>query len=234
MSRSLRIEFCGEWYEPDPDGVFAVGRDADLFVDENPYLHRRFLEFSHGSAFWWLSNVGTQVPVTVSETSGAVVSWLTPGGTMPLVFAHTVLRFTAGGTSYEMNAHLDQPAYAAMSDRAESSAATTMGRIDLNGEQRILVIALAEPMLRRGRGEVSSIPSRKECAERLGWTLKKLDRKLDAVCQKLHRANVRGVYGSSAEVALNRRARLVEFSVAAGLVGRDDLRDLDSYVSGEG
>lgn len=234
MSRPLRIEFCGEWYEPDPEAIFAVGRDADLLVDDNPYLHRRFLELSHRDGFWWLANIGTQLPVTVSEASGAVVSWLTPGGTMPLVFSHTVLRFSAGGTSYELNAYLDEPAYATTRDRTGSSAETTMGRIDLNGEQRILVIALAESMLVKGRGEVSSIPSRKDCANRLGWSLKKLDRKLDAVCQKLHRANVGGVYGSSADVALNRRARLVEFSVAAGLVGASDLGDLESYVEERG
>ncbi len=231
MSDALRIEFCGEWYEPTTDAVFAIGRDADLFVDENPYLHRRFLELVNRDGFWWLANIGTQLPVTVSEVSGAALSWLTPGGTMPLVFGHTVLRFTAGGTSYELNAYLDRPAYGTVPDQHESTAATTIGRIDLNGEQRILVIALAEPMLRKGAGQVSSIPSRKDCANRLGWSLKKLDRKLDAVCQKLHRANVRGVYGASGDLALNRRARLVEFSVAAGLISAEDLIALDGTGS---
>lgn len=230
MVDELRLEFCGEWYSPEPSRVFAIGRHADLQIDDNPYLHRRFLEVSDRNGLWWLSNVGTQLPVTVSEASGSAMSWLTPGGAMPLVFPHTVFRFTAGETSYEMNAHLDCPPYSTWRGPNDSDENTTIGRVVLSGEQKLLVIALAEPMLRKGPGEVSSMPSRKECAQRLGWTLKKLDRKLDAVCQKLHRSNVRGVYGSIDDVAMNRRARLVEFCVASGLVSGSDLVAIDNYM----
>ena len=32
----LAVDFCGEWYEPSPDGVFSIGREGDLEIDDNP------------------------------------------------------------------------------------------------------------------------------------------------------------------------------------------------------
>ena len=46
----MRVEFCGEYYEPDAGKVFVVGREGDLLIDDNPYLHRRFLELSIATA----------------------------------------------------------------------------------------------------------------------------------------------------------------------------------------
>ena len=147
------------------------------------------------------------------------------------MFANTVLRFTAGSTSYEINVAVENPAYETVAYRDESTAETTIGRVQFRGEQRLLIIAMAEPMLRKSPGQLSILPSRAEVADRLGWSMKKFDRKLDAVCQKLHRAKVQGVYGTSDQVAVNRRARVVEFAVSSGLVTRDDLSELDEYMS---
>jgi hypothetical protein len=226
----MQVEFCGEYYEPNDDQVFVVGREGDLLIDDNPYLHRRFLELAHQDGYWWIANVGNQLPATIAERDGSALSWLTPGARMPLVFANTVLRFTAGSTSYEINISVEKPAYETVAYRDESTAETTIGRVQFLGEQRILLIAMAEPMLRKSPGQLSILPSRAEVANRLGWSMKKFDRKLDAVCQKLHRAKVQGVYGTSDKVAANRRARVVEFAVSSGLVTRDDLPELEEYV----
>ena len=40
------VYYCGEVYPLVDDRVFTIGRDADLCIDENPYLHRRFLEIT--------------------------------------------------------------------------------------------------------------------------------------------------------------------------------------------
>ncbi len=228
---SIRVEFCGEFYQPIEGEVFVIGREGDLVVDENAYLHRRFLEISNQEGFWWIANVGSQLPATVSDASGSAISWLTPGGRLPVVFAETVIRFTAGSTSYEINVEIDGPVFAATRPTEEESGETTIGRVDFRGEQRILILALAESVLRKAPGQLSQIPSRGEVAQRLGWSMKKLDRKLDAVCQKLHRSKVRGVYGSMDQLASNRRARVVEFAVSSGLVTQADLVDLDNYLT---
>lgn len=37
----VAVEFCGEWHEVPRDRPFGIGRDADLEVDANLFLHRR-------------------------------------------------------------------------------------------------------------------------------------------------------------------------------------------------
>lgn len=65
------------------------------------------------------------------------------------------------------------------------------------------------------------IPSNRECAAALGWTLSKFNRKLDHLCDKLHRAGVRGMRGDLGLSATDRRRVLVEHVVRSGLLERD-------------
>ena len=44
---TVKIEFCGEDYRGRPGSSFTIGREADLVIDENPFLHRRFLRIRH-------------------------------------------------------------------------------------------------------------------------------------------------------------------------------------------
>ena len=67
---SARVEFCGEAYELDPATPFRIGRDADLVVDDNPYLHRRFLSVRQIDGFWWLLNDGDRLPAQNARTIG--------------------------------------------------------------------------------------------------------------------------------------------------------------------
>ena len=102
-----------------------------------------------------------------------------------------------------------------------------MGPTSLTRDQRLLIVALAEPRL-RGDGRASVvIPSSAAAARRLGWTSSKFTRKLDNVCEKLSKLGVRGLLGDSETHASNRRARLVEYAVATRLVTRSDLASLD-------
>src|SRR5262249_1493581 len=89
---SALVEDCGERPEAGPPGPFVIGREADLDVDDNPYLHRAFLELTW-DRLWWLANVGTKLTATVADGDGSVDAWLGPGGALPLVFARTEVRF---------------------------------------------------------------------------------------------------------------------------------------------
>mgnify|MGYP003442124181 FL=1 len=40
---ALTIEFCGERSTAAPPDDFDIGREGHLVIDDNPYLHRRFL-----------------------------------------------------------------------------------------------------------------------------------------------------------------------------------------------
>jgi hypothetical protein len=103
-------------------------------------------------------------------------------------------------------------------------------RVPLTRSQLLLLLALSEDTL-KGAG---ALPTNAAAAARLGWSLTTLNRKLDNVCDKYSRAGVEGLHGSRGKLATNRRARLVEFVVAAGIVDADQLGLLDEgSCSGE-
>jgi hypothetical protein len=225
---TLAAEFCGEWYEI-TDGVdFTIGREADLVVDdENPYLHRRFLTVTHAENMWWLVNSGSRLSATITDGSGTMQAWLAPGARIPLVFAVTKVVFTAGPTTYELSNLARSPQFEVSEVTADPGGETTVGSVTFTVSQKQLILALAEPMLRREGTSVSSVPSTQQAAARLGWTITKFNRKLDNVCDKLDRMGVRGLRGGPGKLASNRRARLVEHAVFSRLVTSEDLPLLD-------
>jgi hypothetical protein len=224
---ALRVEFCGEWYDVHPETGLSIGRESDLVVDDNPWLHRRFLQIYPEHGLWWLGNVGGLLSATVSDATGQVQAWLAPGARLPIVFESLQVLFSAGSTTYEFTIHGEPEFYATASPLMSGSGATTRTPLSLTLSQRQLIVALAENVLRRsvpGRGE---IPSSSEAAERLGWTQTAFNRKLDNVCDKLDRIGVDGLRGSRDQLATSRKARLVEYAVSTRLVSADDLPLLD-------
>ena len=226
----MRVDFCGEVFDLDGSRPFVLGREGDLVIDDNPYLHRRFLRVESVDGMWWLTNLGSALTATVADDDGLMQAWLAPGAQLPLVFAKTRVWFTAGPTTYELDLTLDEAPFIPVVEEQVGAEGTTMGRTSFTPDQRLLVLALAEPVLRHGDRGHGQIPSNIAAAERLGWTQTKFNRKLDNVCQKLVKHGVRGLHGDAQRLAANRRARLVEYAVAARLVTRDDLVVLDEHA----
>lgn len=238
MSSELRIEYCGEWWTVEEGRRFTIGRTADLSVDDNPYLHRSFLEVRHEHGVWLVANVGKQLSATIGDEHNHFVAHLAPGGVLPLVFDRTYARFGAGPTTYEIQLVLPDPPFSAVAvddvvDEGELSA-TTRSPAHLTPDQRIVVLALAEHALRRTGSGPSSLPTSGDAARRVGWTERKFNKKLDQVCQKLAKAGVRGLHGGPGDIAANRRARLVEYCLATRVVTDDDLAELDRYADAGG
>lgn len=226
-SATPRVEFCGidTVVERTP---FTIGRDGDLVLDDdNHYLHRRFLVVDRQHGMWTLANAGTQLSASVSDQSGRVEAHLAPGGVLPLASPATTVRFTAGPTSYELSVHLPTVAFASPEACDAGDANATMGRVALSPEQLLVVVVLAEPVLRSGHFVAAALPSNAAAAARLGWTITKFNRKLDAICTKLAGRGVRGLRGGQARLATNRRARLVEYAVTAQLATASDLALLE-------
>lgn len=232
MSASgLSIEYCGEVLHLADGDRLTVGREADLVIDENPFLHRVFLVLGQQAGLWFVSNVGSQLSATVSDGNGQMEAFLAPGASLPLVFEHTVVAFTAGPTSYALVLTNPDATYQPPTYDDAMTGDTTLGPTRLTRDQRLCIVALAEPRL-RGDGRASvMLPSSTAAARRLGWTNTKFNRKLDNVCDKLSKLGVRGLQGDVAEYASNRRARLVEYAVATRLVTLDDLSVLDEVVA---
>lgn len=227
MNSVAKLEFCGEWHVLPSDRHFVIGREGDLVIDDNPYLHRRFLDIEHRDEFWWMANRGNQLSATLSDREGRFQAWLAPGAHVPLVFEAMTVRFTAGATSYDFNVFLPSPIFEFTPLAGPSDGSTTLGRVVFTPEQHLLVVALAEPSLRTDGTGRSPVPSSAEAASRLRWPLTKFNRKLDNVCQKLKRAGVRGLHGEAGNLASDRRARLVEYAMAVRLVTPADLALLD-------
>ncbi|HZU93373.1 MAG TPA: hypothetical protein VFF85_07085 [Microbacterium sp.] len=228
----ITVEFAGEYYSPQPEEPFYVGRQGDLELDDdNLFLHRHFLEISHNDGLWWLSNVGARLTATVTDSSGGVNAWLAPGARLPIVFEQTTVVFTAGPVTYEFTIHSQAPALRIDSSGAADGGQSTIGHVPLTVRQKLLILALAEPALKREGTGASEIPSSAQAAQRLGWTSTRFNRKLDNVCEKFDRIGVQGMRGGQGRLAMNRKARLVEYAVSSRLVTKDDLALLDAPVA---
>ena len=237
VADTLRVEFAGEEFSVAPDTVFTVGREGDLAIDDNLFLHRNFLTIQNVEGLWLLSNVGSRLSATVTDTGGRVQAWLAPGARLPLVFAATSVIFSAGPTTYELTIHAAEPTFRDTQPPPDDDGLSTIGDVPLTHSQRVMILALAEPVLRREGTGMSELPTSAQAADRLGWTLTRFNRKLDNVCDKLDRIGVPGMRGGVRSYATNRRVRLVEHALAARLVTRDDLPLLDeeraNALSGE-
>jgi len=228
-SHRLTVEFCGDEFPMVPGQRLTVGREADLVVDEhNFYLHRRLVEFSHESGFWWITNVGSRLSLTVSGEAGTLQSWLGPGARVPVVLLSLAVLFTAGGTTYELGVAINVAPFESTGYvLPEVTTGRTLGHVDLTSSQFRLLVALGENTLRRAGAGSSDIPTNAAAAKRLNWSSTTFNRKLDNVCDKYARAGVKGLRGGPGDLAINRRARLVEYVVAARVVRPEHLPILD-------
>jgi hypothetical protein len=218
-----KVDFCGEIHDVAPGCPVVIGRDGEVAIDDNPYLHRRFLEVSEHNSMVWLANIGSILSATVSDDAGLMQAWLAPGARIPIVFQRTVVWFTAGPTTYDLEILIAEAPFVPAQSHPDGVGETTMGRIVFTRDQKLLIVALCEGVLRRGGRGAGAIPSSSDAASRLGWTITKFNRKLDNVCDKLAKDGIRGLHGDSSRLATNRRARLVEYALAARLVSADDL-----------
>ena len=225
----LVLDFSGEIHRVGTGQTLVIGRGGDLDIDDNPYLHRRFLVFSHENGLWWIANEGSRLSATLTDGDGLVQSRLAPGARMPLVFPRVILTFSAGPTTYEIDLiTAGEDRFTGIEAAPGSSGQTTIGVTPMTKSQLLLVLALSEPVLKRAGTGAAAIPSSAHAAARLGWPLTKFNRKPDNVCEKLDRVGGRGLRGGRAGgAASNRRTALVEHAVSTLMVTAEDLPKLD-------
>ena len=234
QSERAFVDYCGERYGILAGRRFWIGREADLSVDDNPYLHRRFLLLHNVNGLWWLSNRGAHLSASVSAGDVGFSAVLGPGARMPLVFGHSTIVFTAGPTTYEVDVHTVTPHVDAVTQPEVVGGQVTQGVPMLTESQKLLIVVLAEEILRRDGTGASAIPTSAQAAARLGWSLTKFNRKLDNVCDKLDQLGVSGMRAGGGKLATNRRAKLVEYAVASRIVTRTDLPLIDEKAARNG
>lgn len=229
---TLELDFAGEVLRAEPGETLRVGRAGDLAIDDNPYLHRDFLVLSWASELWWVANVGSRLAAYLTEEGGLMRSTLAPGARLPLVFPTTLVTFAAGDTLYELIVTVPSVGYEPVSVMSARRGETTISPGSFTPSQILAILALAEPTLRRAGSGAAAIPTTVQAAERLGWTPKRFDKKVENVCDKLTGAGVRGLKGPGPRLASHRRLQLVEYAVSTLLVTTNDLYLMDAPQSG--
>ena len=234
----LAVEFLGEQRLLSPGEELTFGRAADLVVDENRYLHRVLGRFSSAAGWWWLTNLGSSIPVTISDAKSPSFTKLAPGATTVISFDSASVSFEAGGATYELLVDVlrDESVDAADADEDDddeqdtgwsAEVTTTASSLPMSSEQRLLLVALAEAQL-RDPSAVLDLPTNRQIAAGLGWTITKYNRKLDGLCVKFAAHGVSGLRGSTDALARDRRLRLVDHALHAGVVTPADLPLLDA------
>lgn len=241
---SLRVEFAGEHHSVSSGSRLSFGRDADLDIDDNPYLHRVLGEFFFDSGLWWLANTGSAIAISITDRRSPSHARLSPGSSMPIAFDLANIRFEAGGTSYELtvdtpgavrSANGDEPADIGVDDDDDdddesadvAEMTTSTASLPLTDDQQMLLRVLAAPLLTGA----DTLPTNRQLASDLGWTVTKWNRKLDGLCRKFSNAGISGLHGSSDQLAKDRRSRLAEHVIDAGIVR---LQDIDGTRTGHG
>jgi hypothetical protein len=220
----LRLHFEDEEIRVDCDSVLTFGREADLVIDPlNRSMHRVLGKLWQDAGIWRLINLGRSITLLVTDLEGASFARVVPGTGIPLPFRNMAIAFSAGRANYRLTVH--QPAMPLEQVELNRAAGVlhgmestiTASSIVFNEEQYRLLEELARL---RANGPLAGgeLPSNRQLAHQLGWSLSKLNRKLDNLCLKLDRAGVTGLVGDVAEIARDRRLRLAEVAVEQGLV----------------
>jgi hypothetical protein len=229
----LQIQFLDEIYEVDPSDTFLFGRHGDIEMDESPLMGTYVGQFRYLGVIWWLRNLTPNTLLLVRDLNSRSVHTVDCGQSLPITYGRFNIEFVAGPTRYLLSGTIvdvvGPPSI--MAELVDDSPCTPQPLPSLTREQRLLIAALAETRLRPRLATAATIPPTKSVARRLGWSLPKLNRKLDYLCEKLSHLGLHNLKGSRGENAQDRRALLVEHAIISGLVTTDDLRLLDEHRS---
>ncbi len=221
----LVVEFVGEEYSVPSTAQFTFGRNGDLEIDSNPYLHRRLGVFAHDSdQGWTLYNVGSSIAIDLTDSSSTSRMTVAPGSSVALSFEETILTFSAGPHTYELCVEVPvSRGDFALEDPPTGTQTISVSDMLLTPDQRLCLVGLAEARLRDRAAGFDAIPTNRQVAARLGWKITKFNRKLDNVCDKFARAGVSGLRGDASSLATRRRERLVDHALTVGILTEADL-----------
>ncbi len=217
---SLRVGTDERFREARPGTTIDFGRAASLVVDAcNPHLHRVAGRFVHREGRGWIleNRCRTATMVVVDDDSGSYAR-LAPGRVMPLPFVESTIAFDAGRRRYRLAVRCN-PWHEDIADEHAAAALRSRATLPhvacppLNDEQVALLRLLIEPRL-CGPVSPAELPSNRDLAARLAWSLPKLNRKLDRLCAKFARAGIDGlVPDGTSRGASERRLHLVDAMV---------------------
>ena len=191
----------------------TFGRDADLELDNNPFLHRRTGAFVREGDAWSIHNVGSKLFLTVVSGDGTRAE-LPPGTRHAIVHGTGLVRVVAGRSTYEINYALaaDPPAPAG-EQLAPPEDGTLTVQVDLALTPREIdfLVTFARPTL---LGLAEPMPTYAEVAGAWDVSPKTLDNALQSIKRKFRAAKLVRDQGLDA---------VVQVAIQHSLITRDDL-----------
>lgn len=210
--------------------VFGRGPRNDINLgDTNKALHRRVGRFFARDGIWSLRNEGTSISMFIHDAAGASMLKLVSGGSAIVPFVESIVRFQAADHRYEIvvEQSLESSAPPVEATTADADQTKNPAGVPLRGEQRLLVVALCESVLRDPHASLV-LPSSRQIQRRFGWTESQFDGKLQRLCEKFTRWGFPGLVGELCAPATNRRQRLAEHAINWRLVSASDLELIDA------
>jgi hypothetical protein len=233
----LSVDFVDERFEAMPGDEVTFGRAATVVIDDgNEYMSRIVGGFVFHQGTWWLQNRSSSAQLSVIADTGQQ-KVLPPKTSDPVTAACGHVRFRSGRFNYELRFELTDPpagpGQPADSDPVQPApgaptpkATEEFGVVPLNDEQRAMLALFSMSWLVDPAADHHEIPPNAEVAHQLGWSLKKLDRKLDYLCARLSDAGVQGLRGEKGGEATDRRRYLVEHVLSARLISDADIPEV--------
>jgi hypothetical protein len=161
-------------------GTFPVGTD-DVF------LHRSLFQVWYGGLGWMIANRGRHIPLDIEPRGSRSLTriHLGPGAVTVMPAGPSAITFTAPERHYEIHIDIPSTGISRPSQLNTFDGDITHARHIPNEDQRIMLDALAAPLIKNPGANDGDLPSVKELAEQLGWTEKKTNQKIERLCQRL-------------------------------------------------
>lgn len=205
----LTVRFLDDEFLWPSDAPLTFGRVADLVLDTHPGMQAVMGSIVNRSGFWWGCNASDECLIVrdyVTSSSMRIAS----GGSLPIAMESAEIVCSVGAARYSFDISLRHAT-------PSTTVRATTPVVRLNEEQQQLIEVLCKSDGDHA-GLVRSLKSNAEMAAELGWSLPKFNRKLDNLCLKFSRLGVHGLHGSKLSLASDRRRRLVEHCLDAGIV----------------
>ncbi|AWT25544.1 hypothetical protein Csp1_07350 [Corynebacterium provencense] len=187
-------DLVGQCVVLNPGQQLTTGRAAEFAVgDDDEFMHRKFLQFWSDGPTWTVTNHGSRISATVHPRGHNSFAQLLvgPGASHPLPPGLSSVVFATSLCTYEL--HLTVARTLQPPDPAPvASDDLTVGRFTPNTEQRLLLRALAQPLVDSPGAGMDRVPAVRDLERILGWSQKKVNTKIDYLCRTLEANGVPG------------------------------------------
>lgn len=161
-------------------GTFPVGTD-------DAFLHRRLFQVWYGGLGWMIANRGSHIPLDIEPRGSRSLTriHLGPGAVTMMPAGPSAVTFSTPERHYEIHVDIPSTGISRPSNPGNSDGDITYARHIPNEEQRMIMEALAAPLIKNPGANDGDLPTVRELAEQLGWTEKKTNQKIERLCQRL-------------------------------------------------